>query len=1317
MDDKIDYSNPYQRSELESWLHGYSDEEWQEYIDFAFSDDHKRDFNYDERNCICVVKKYLKIQELTTGQLKMVNWAKSIVERIENIKSMDNREEGESDNQPLRHFTFRVAWHDNMWNGTVCNDPKHNIFCNGYHSLLSDRIRREKEKQLKNEIKYAGKSVNKMVNNVGDTPPCFWSINIFGEHEIPVKHYNPAARHLKPIKENLPPYSMFSWPFALSFMHKSKERKLNGKYPRNLEDVRIPRFIDKVKNNSSIGFIYANFSNPISYEEMKYLIVGCGIIDNTGELHHFGPQCEIEKIKQKNRDLRNFPSVNWTIKFSFDPNSLVRIPYHEYMEEAKRLSLTKDESEILLSKLKVTIDEPELTHCFKYVAMDIDDDEAIFILSKIKARLVEAKSDGVVKVDWLQKEINKIEQMLALCWNKRTHFPGFRNLARALLSKHENDHCALDNFIDYIKESDPNYVDKIKELLNNPNSDKDYSTYRNSLLELKDELHVIGISVDEFLFLSMFNLSHEQFDRIRIGLNINRQLISVHDICQNPYLLFEEYVPKEDPQDSLTGEYTDFPIELFKIDIGLFPNRDYLDRIYLQENIFVNDKRRIRSLILQYLKALEYTTGDCFDDAESIHQYIINYPLFYKTSGDILNIPEQFLLKTDDDYDAHLSKKIEIIQAHNTKYYYLKDVYKAEKDVADFVQKLLNSTELNNLKYDNLDGYISKSIKLLNNKISDGFDEENFIDERTNLYQNIFKYKFYILCGNPGSGKSHEILNIVKYIIESGESYILLAPTGKATLRLKSDPDFNTINFNTMTIDKFVHMWRNKPDFRKKYNNIIIDEMSMVDLMKFNELLNFFEPSDPSLHRLILVGDPHQLPPIGFGKPFYDLIQFVKDNKEYNKNIIDLDVNCRQQLADNQILNFSKLFSNAGELNNDQIRKIEEGKDISAGFRIRYWENESKLIDVLTEEWQYIADKQQSNDSDNEKLNRLYKIDLSCSKPEDVKYEMENFQIITPYRQYSEIINHYFQTDVRNSEDIEIMELFKHTDKIIRTRNYYDKDDLILSNGSIGISLKLKNKEIVSFPELKEKYIPVEGENGLRKNDKDWFELAYSITVHKSQGSGFNHLIVVLPKKYALLSKELFYTALTRSKETISILIEGEPGQKFENSLFEYARKRSYTENRKTSLMLDEPSHYYGLEPEDKVFVQSRVEYIIYKHLMEYRDKNGDLSSFDFRYEKYPIVNDKEIRIKTDFTIYTKKGVYYWEHLGMLSKSSYKRIWMEWKLPTYKSNDLLDQLITTDELNGIKEEKIKKIIEDIIIGNIQNEDRYRIYSNHHYSLR
>ena len=170
-------------------------------------------------------------------------------------------EESESNNntfnQTIKHFTFRVAWHDNLWNGTVCKNPSSNIYCNGYHSLLSDRIRREKEKLIDIEEKYAGQAVTKMLKDTRQIPPCFWSVNVFGNDEIPVKHFNPAARHLTPIDEILPGKSMFSWPFAFSFVRSNEEYKLPGKYPSNLENIRAPKFVSKIKKESSIGFIYA----------------------------------------------------------------------------------------------------------------------------------------------------------------------------------------------------------------------------------------------------------------------------------------------------------------------------------------------------------------------------------------------------------------------------------------------------------------------------------------------------------------------------------------------------------------------------------------------------------------------------------------------------------------------------------------------------------------------------------------------------------------------------------------------------------------------------------------------------------------------------------------------------------------------------------------------------------------------------------------------------------------------------------------------------------------------------------------------------
>ncbi len=1322
MAQSFNINDPDDQLFLKQWLQTYTQLEWQEFVDFSFSDAHKRSFTYDERNCLKVVKDLYNKRNITESQLKWVSWAYNLVSRIVDIKetvntvSASNTSFKDGFEQPSRHFTLRVAWHDNMWNGSVCKNPDKNIYCNGYHSLLSDRIRRQKEKVLPVEMKYAGELVEKMISETGELPPCYWSINLFGKGKIDIKHINPADRKkvLDPIDEVVPAHSIFSWPFGFSFVRSREEYKANGRYPANLEKVRVSRFRSKIKETESIGFVYAKFSNPLSYEDMKYLVVGCGIIKEKGDNTYFKPEDEIEKIRNSKADLRHFPSVNWALRFSFKSETMVRMPYHEYLEETQRRNLPVDETEKILNKIRVTIDEPELEHCFKYVAMDIDDDEAIFILTKIRNKLLDAINDGIVEVNWINDQINRVEDLLEHCWNRRAHFPGFKNLSRILLNKNENEKSRLDQFVSHLKGNEPDYSEKIADLLNDPGSDRSYSYYFNDLQQLKNSIEQIGITVSQFLTLAMLNLSSRQFEKINDGI-ISKSAFDIQSISENPYLLYEEYEPDKDMQDSQTGEFTDGPIELFKIDIAYFPNTDYLGSNLLQNEIKITDKRRIRALIIHYLRSLEFSTGDCFDDAKTLEEHLQEYPLFYKTENAKLLLPRFFLENSSPEFDAHLSLKLHIHYANDTKYYYLKEIYKAENEVGDFIQTLLDLKEPNILKYEKLDKYLGRSVEKLSKKIGQTFDKESFLSERNWLYENLFLKKFFVICGNPGSGKSYETLNIVRYFIEKGKTYLLLTPTGKAALRLKFDEDFKDIGIEAMTIDKFITQWKKKPGFRKEYNNIIIDEMSMVTITKLHELFNCFDADVPSLHRVILVGDPHQLPPIGFGKPFFDIIQRLKSDPELKQHIVELDVNCRQELEGNAILDFSKLYSNEGELSDEILEKIKSGGKVSEGFRIRYWANEEKLLDVLRDEWQLIAKEQNCTGNELEKLNKLFRLQTNVGEPDQITYDLERFQIITPYRIFSDKVNLFYQHEVRHTEDIDILKLFKNQDKIIRTQNYYNDDELILSNGSIGIAMNWKSDKILCFPELEKGYMSIYGEDGIRENEKEFFELAYSITIHKSQGSGFEHLVVVLPKRYGLLSKELFYTGLTRSKKTISVLIEGEPGQDFENSLFEYARRRSYTETRKTSLMLRNPHRYYGLEPENGIFVQSRVEQIIYRHLMKYRDEGNN--ELDFRYEKFPEIDGKEIRIKTDFTIYTKRGIYFWEHLGMLTKRSYEKKWLELKKPTYKSLNVMDRLITTHELNGISDDKIEEIIKKIMSGDIETEDRTNLYSDHHYSLR
>ena len=91
------------------------------------------------------------------------------------------------------HLTVRMAWHDNKWNGKVCNNPEANNYCTGPHSLLSSRIEKRKNTDLESSRGVRGEYVASglSANNV---PPCYWSINAFSEQGFSVEHTHPFSK-------------------------------------------------------------------------------------------------------------------------------------------------------------------------------------------------------------------------------------------------------------------------------------------------------------------------------------------------------------------------------------------------------------------------------------------------------------------------------------------------------------------------------------------------------------------------------------------------------------------------------------------------------------------------------------------------------------------------------------------------------------------------------------------------------------------------------------------------------------------------------------------------------------------------------------------------------------------------------------------------------------------------------------------------------------------------------------------------------------------------------------------------------------------
>lgn len=1334
MTHKYDINDPYELDIMRAIYDDYSADDWQTFIEFTQQPENKRAFTFEDRGCLIRMAKKAGLHHRPAD--KDIRWGLGLAEKIERLMSEaeanEDVEEAMKHDKKIKaqHVTFRVAWHDNKWDGSICKDPKKNRYCSGFHSLLSERLRKRKEKNMKQELAFKGQPITEEY-----IPPCFWSVNLFGKQSLTVKHDNPADPGLTLIEEKLPAQSMFSWPFAVSFTRTTEQMKADGAYPRNLESVRIPKFNNAVRKGQSVAIMYAKFSNPLTEEDQQYLVVGCGLVTDKGDYHYFGPKDLIEKKKASKPKYRNFPSMNWAIRYSFQENDLlVRMPYHEYLDYVNQPGFDAEEKEQLLNKIKVAIHEPELNHCFKYVAMDVDDDEAIFILTKMRKQLIDCKDDGIVPPAEMHNRIDAIEQLLSFCWKKRTYFPGFSAICRSILNWDKQEFL-LDELIEELQQGEQDeYYDTFLALIENPDDNKTYSKYSGLLKDVKEVLEDnYGLTEEQFLHLCMLNLKPFQYKRILLGklklsgdwkksIDDERASHTLDEICSNPYLLYEDYQAYDALLDPVTGVETDSPIDLFKIDVAYFPDTRFdIKRKDLQRQMRNNDKRRLRALTIRYLRTLE-NTGHCFVDAEELEKAIKAYPLFYNMDTEY-QLPTHFFHNLKADYIIHFQEtedKVKVISENDTNYFYLYEVYKAEGEIEKVISQLIQNIPLQS-SYPNLDKYIEDSCKILGSKLGDSFEEDLFRSERKQLYENIFSNRLFVLAGNPGSGKSYELLNIITEWKKRGEKYLLLTPTGKAALRLKTDPDFKGIE--AFTIDKVLADIRNKKmaiTTLQSIHNILIDEMSMVDLMKLRDLLRLINVEVPLFKRLVLVGDPHQLPAIGYGKVLKDILYFLQTNKKHNDKCIELQTNCRQELAESRILDFAEGYITDGEIDTDLVSILSSGKtDISKGFRIHYWNSEEGLYDQINEEFNWLCsnlEKPLIGDTD-EKLNQLFGLEKTGEISPNQPYNLENFQLITPYRsEYfgSGQINDYVQQSYKFNQELELVnDWFKQSDKIIRTKNYYKQGKLILSNGSIGL-IRDESETLLHFPELDEP-MPVYGEDGIRSTELEEFDLAYAITVHKAQGSGFNHCFFILPKKPGLLSKELIYTALTRSRKSVTLFVQGNKDEPFEKSVLEKARSRSYTESRRTTLLLDKPYRYYALEV-DGVFIESRVELLIYQALKEVQKELGE-DELKFFYEIKPTAGEEQLPMKTDFTLITKKGIWYWEHLGRLGNKKYEWTWHNVKKKTYEEYGFLDKLITTDERNGINPDKIKEIIENIVSDMVQSEDKTNRYSLHHYSLR
>lgn len=356
----------------------------------------------------------------------------------------------------------------------------------------------------------------------------------------------------------------------------------------------------------------------------------------------------------------------------------------------------------------------------------------------------------------------------------------------------------------------------------------------------------------------------------------------------------------------------------------------------------------------------------------------------------------------------------------------------------------------------------------------------------------VLKSKLSIITGGPGVGKTTIVNSILKILQIKKLSVALCAPTGRAAKRLTE-----MTGLNAKTIHRLLAFDPKTFSFKHNQNNplpidvLIVDESSMIDIVLLHHLLKAI----PDHAALIFVGDVDQLPSVGPGAVLLDMI---RSNVIHTVKLTEIF----RQAAN------SKIIINAHRINQGQMPLQNEAK--TNDFYTIYAETPEEIHDQLI----------------SLVSNRLPQY-LTCHPVTDI-------QVLTPMKRGglgSNALNINLQKMLNGASEPKITRYgttFAPGDKVIQIINNYDKE---VFNGDIGFitQIDLEDSSLkISFDTRTVIY---------DFNELDEMNLAYAISIHKSQGSEFP--IVVIPlstQHYALLARNLLYTAVTRGKQLVVLV-------------------------------------------------------------------------------------------------------------------------------------------------------------------------------------
>lgn len=1148
-----------------------------------------------------------------------------------------------------------------------------------------------------------------------------WS-RLFVHPYAGIKKAEETHGHLKPTLVKVPSYATFVVPFA--WMLRSEQEAIDERLPtplppdeespfaspwvfgRERQAAILKLFLSRLKPESSLVFFYCKEGQPLG-DTISRLVMGVGRIATVAQPKAY------EVTKKKPTHLMWDLLIRHTIRPDGDDGFL--LPYHDYLEPTGDAA-EDARRERLLREIAVPAD-PAHVRVFSYAAELASADIALSTLVRCLESVRKIREHGIAKGPWERRE-EWLNEQIALAWQDRGPFPGLGPVLEALGMRLGTALALELRSSGMVKAGvDPwPIVDAIlrcKQKPPQPAYAEDLKAIRETWTSLPDERRAL------LKLLSRFALTSAQalrwFDPKERAKGTSTK-VSDEDILANPYLMSEVDL----------GDWNDSPVSVGLIDRGLLPDATIAAKHPVPAPSKVgspNDARRLRAALVAVLREAS-ENGDALLSVSEALQRI-----------GALDLIHPCVIGSDwpSTNRSTLSGVIELV------------------DVASADATSIAALQLRELKgrEERLRSVLGKRAgkpaapvksnwqKLLVTAISEAggqFDKTNelhrqAIEEQGAALERLLSRRLSVLVGRAGTGKTSVMGALMLCEALTKDGILLLAPTGKARVRLGK-----ATNAEAMTVAQFLHRLgrydgaRQRPKFDgkdkyRKEKTVVIDECSMLTM---NDLVAVLEALDLAhVQRLILVGDPNQLPPIGVGRPFADLVSYLEttdaqsdDDSPLEHALARLTVEVRAAAAASaasDALRLASWFTREQQpVDADRVLSDLELGEKFNDLEIVFWKTPDELRSQLLQIFEkHLGLKNGGEVSD---FDTSLGLDDRGWVPFDAPDGSERWQILSPVRMHPHgvyDINRWVQRQFRAKElqaasaawGVSLgEESIVAKDKVIQTTNQRRKaynwseratEEHYIANGEVALIAKVKNMLKGVFagrPNLTFDYWPNQFSDGYAP-----LELAYALTVHKSQGSEFKKVFVILPKNCRLLSRELVYTALTRSREQLVLLIEGNDA----TVLFDLTRpERSETARRNTNIfqgvirVADDTvpfAEHLVHRTEKGHLVRSKSELVIANMLFQL--------GIPYEYERVCEGTAAPGRLRPDFSFVAADGdLIIWEHLGMLSRPDYKRGW-DWKREWYARNGFVESktlfISTEDAQNGLDSALLRKTADTI----------------------